>query len=128
MTGVIRSGPRYLAGAVLCAAINNVILIAGARLGLADTIGVILTWLVGGSVGYAWHALVTYRQALRLRAYGEFMTGVAIGTPVAWVLVIAMRQGLGWSMELTAPVMTVLMVVYNYLNARLAIHWRRRAS
>jgi putative flippase GtrA len=128
MTGVVRSGPRYLAGAVLCAEINNVILIGGARLGVPDTVGVILTWLVGSSVGYAWHALVTYGDRLHWRAYGQFMAGGALGTPLSWLLVMTMRKGLGWPMEWTAPAMTVLMLIYNYLNARAAIHWRRRKA
>jgi len=128
MRQVIRTGPRYLAGAVLCAVINNVILIAGARLGVPDTVGVIATWLVGGAIGYAWHALVTYGEPLHWRAFRQFMAGSALGVPVAWVLVMAFRKGLGWPMEWTAPVATVLMVVYNYLNARLAILWRRPSS
>lgn len=128
MTGVVRSGPRYLGGAVLCAAINNAILIAGAHLGVPDTVGVIATWLAGGSAGYLYHTRVTYRQPLSRRGYVQFMAGVAIGTPLTWVLILLMRQGLGWPMEWAAPVTTVILVVYNYLNARLAIHWRRQAT
>lgn len=128
MTGVVRSGPRYLAGAVLCAAINNVILIAGARLGWPDTLGVIATWLVGSSVGYAWHGLVTYGHGLHWRSYGQFMAGAALGVPVAWLVIMVLRKGLGWPMEWTAPTATVLMLIYNYCNARAAIHWRRRKA
>jgi len=56
------------------------------------------------------------------------MAGGALGTPLSWLLVMTMRKGLGWPMEWTAPAMTVLMLIYNYLNARAAIHWRRRKA
>ena len=128
MTGVVRSGPRYLAGAVLCAVINNVILIAGAHLGVPDTVGVILTFLIGSSVGYVWHALVTYGDRLHWRAYGQFMAGGALGVPLSWLLIMLFRKGLGWPMEWTAPAATVLLLIYNDLTARAAIHGRSRKA
>lgn len=39
----------------------------------------------------------------------------------AWMLIIGLGKVLGWPMALSAPVATVVMFGYNYLNARLAI-------
>jgi len=128
MTGVLKSGPRYFGGAVLCALINNVILIVGAHFGLADAVGVAIAWAAGGTTGYVYHTRVTFTQPLRLRAYGQFMAGMILGVPLTWLLITVFRRGFGWPMEFASPATTVLLFAYNFANARLAIAWPRRGK
>lgn len=119
-------GARYAGGAVLCAVVNNIILIGGAWGGLPDLAGVLIAWFAGGTTGYLYHGKFTFRQAPTRRSYARFMSGTAIGIPLTWLLLVALRQGLGLPMEVAAPVTTVVLVIYNYLNARIALLWGRR--
>ena len=119
-------GGRYAGGAVLCALVNNVILIGGARLGAPDLAGVLVAWASGGTIGYLWHCRLTFRAAPSWPGYLRFMSGTLLGIPLTWLLIALLRGPLGWPMEAAAPATTVILVVYNYLNARLAI--RRKAG
>jgi putative flippase GtrA len=117
---------KYLCGAVLCAMINNVILIGGSELGISDTTGVMAAWLLGGTVGYLWHCLVSFRQALAPCGYGQFMIGMLIGIPLTWLSIVFFRHVVGWPMTFASPATTIVLFLYNYLNARLAIVVRRQ--
>lgn len=121
MKGALKSGGRYFGGAVICALINNAILISGDAIGLPDLASVLVAWFVGGSVGYLWHCLVTFKQPLIPRFYGQFMIGMTIGIPLTWLSILFFRHVVGWPMTLSSPATTVVLVLYNYLNARLAI-------
>jgi putative flippase GtrA len=128
MTAPVRSGPKYMAGAVLCALVNNIILIAGAHAGLADEAGVAIAWLVGGTIGYAYHSYVTFDRRLEVRSYGQFMIGTALGVPLTWLSLVFFRSVLRWPMELASPATTIALFVYNYMNAQFAIAWRARRA
>jgi putative flippase GtrA len=112
---------RYLAGGIVCALINNIVLIAGDALGVSLTISVLATWMFGGTAGYLWHARVTFAAGYSLRACARFLAGVAVAIPLTWFVLVVLRQWLGWPMEVAAPAATVILFAYNYLNARLAI-------
>lgn len=116
---------RYLAGAIICAGINTVILIAVDCAGLPDIVGVMIAWLFGGTIGYFWHNLVTFRQRPAIIAFAQFMTGMLIGIPLTWLSILIFRYGIGWSMALSSPATTLVLIAYNYLNARFAILTRR---
>lgn len=112
---------RYFAGALLCAGINNVVLIGGDALALPLSASVFGSWFLGGVTGYVWHAKVTYRADMSLGGCGRFLAGAAAGVPLAWAVLLLFRQWLGWRMEIAAPVATVVLFFYNYVNARFAI-------
>lgn len=116
---------RYIAGAGLCALANNVVLIAADALGYPLLAGVLLTWLTGGTIGYIWHARITYGRPLDLTAYGRFLAGAMVGIPLAWAVLWLLAQALGWPMVYAAPATTVVLFCYHWLNARLAITRRQ---
>lgn len=126
MMEFIRTGPRYLGGAILCALINNVSLIAGDQLGIADIVSVLISSFVGGTAGYLWHSRVTFRHELAMAAYVQFMAGMAIGIPLTWLSILFFRHVIGWPMTISSPATTLVLFVYNYANARLAIRFRKR--
>ena len=116
---------RYLANGAICAGANMAVLIGGNRLGLGHFVLVMVTWVVGGTLGYLLHARLTFRAGLSGVAYARFMGGVALGIPATWALLELFAGWLGWRMELAAPAVSIAMLVYNYANARIAILWRR---
>jgi len=119
---------RYIAGAALCALTNNIVLIAADALGYSLLAGVLLTWLTGGTIGYAWHGRITYGQPLNLAAYARFLAGAALGIPLAWGVLWLLARALGWPMWLAAPGTTAVLFCYHWLNARLAITFAGRRA
>lgn len=119
---------RYAGGALLCALVNNLILISTDKGGLPDLVGVMLAWCVGSTIGYMWHHRLTFRMPPSLAGYRNMMVGTLLGLPISYAILIFLHRWLAWPMWLAAPVMTVIMVVYNYLNARLAILFRRQRT
>jgi putative flippase GtrA len=112
---------RYLLGGGLCALLNNVILIGGDRLGYGYGLLTCLTFLITGTVAYRLHCWFTFRRVGRWDGYLQYMAGIALGVPVTLLLLALLCSLLGLPMWIAAPVLTVLMLAYNYANARLAI-------
>lgn len=122
MTAESRKQPaRYLGSGGLCAIANNILLIAGARAGMDTFELTLLSFVMIGTAGYFAHVLFTFRQSLAWRGYGRFMTGVALGIPIAYAVLALFRDVLGLPMLIAAPAATVILLAYNFLSARLAI-------
>ena len=115
---------RYLLGSVICTVINNLVLIVSDTLRIPDLSAVIVTWAIGGSVGYAWHRRVTFAAETSRRGYFQFMAGVALGIPLTYFAILLFHVALAWPMWLAAPAATLTLIPYNYLNARFAIVFR----
>lgn len=110
---------RYLVGAGLCAAINNIILIGGDALAFGYVGLSVTCFLVTGTFAYAFHSRFTFRQYLRWKSYLLYMFGIFFGLPVSVVLMHVLYDLIGLAMWIAAPVLTVLMVVYNYAVTKL---------
>lgn len=119
--GLNREPARYLGSAVVTALVNNGVLIGADRAGFGYAGVLAWSWAITGSLGYLLHVRFTFRAAHSLGGYARFMFGVALGIPLAFAAIWAFKSGLGWPMWAAAPAATVVMVVYNYLAARLAI-------
>lgn len=117
---------RYLKVGALIAVINNILLIVGDLTGIGYAGLLLLTWIVGGSLGYLLHSSYTFSISPSYLAYGRFMGGVALGIPLSFAVLAGFKSGLGLPMWIAAPAATIVMIVYNYLSARLAIVWKRR--
>jgi len=112
---------RYLIVAGFCALANNVLLIVGARAGLRIFELTLLSLLVIGTAGYLAHACFTFSQGPNWRSYARFMAGIALGMPAAYVVLALLCDLLRVPMLFSAPIATVVLLVYNYFSARLAI-------
>lgn len=115
---------RYIAVGGVVAVINNVVLIGGDRLGIAYPALVMLTWVIGGSIAFALHSHVTFRVAPNRVSYVQFMGGVAVGIPLSLALLALCVSWLRLPMWIAAPLATLGMFLFNYLNARTALLWR----
>lgn len=119
---------RYSGGGALAVVANNIVLIAGDRVGLPYPALLALTWLIGGSIGYAWHTGITFAAPRSLGGYARFLGGMALGVALSGGLLWGLGKGLGWPMMVVAPVVTLSMFGFNYGAARLAIVRRRPPS
>jgi putative flippase GtrA len=125
MRGLIPDGgrqpARYLVSGLFCALANNILLIAGARAGLGIFDLTLLSFAVIGTAGYLAHVHLTFRQAPGWRSYARFMAGVALGIPLAYAVLALLCDVLRIPMLAAAPIATIVLLIYNYLSARLAI-------
>lgn len=111
---------RYAIGAVLAAGLNNVILIAGDHLGFGYVFLSVLCYAVTGTLAYGFHGAVTFRKALSFSSYLLFMGGLLLGLGLSVVCLYVLCTLLGTPMWIAAPVLTVVMFVYNFLSAKFA--------
>jgi len=111
----------FMGGSVLCAGINNVILIAGDWLNIHYTVLLMVCYLTSSSVGYAYHCRITFNQPMTAGGYTNFVAGIWLGLPVSLALIAVMVDWLMAPMWVAAPVMTLIMFAYHYMVARLAI-------
>jgi putative flippase GtrA len=116
-----RQPARYLISGGVCASANNGLLIAGARAGLGLLELTLLSFLAMGTAGYVAHVYFTFRQVPGWRSYARFMAGVALGIPAAYAVLALLCNVLRIPMLAAAPIATLVLLVYNYLSARLAI-------
>jgi putative flippase GtrA len=119
-----RQPARYLISGGVCAVANNALLVAGARAGLGILALTLLSFAVIGTAGYAAHVYFTFREAPGWRSYARFMAGIALGIPAAYAVLAFLCDVLHLPMLIAAPIATLVLLVYNYLSARLAITCR----
>jgi putative flippase GtrA len=112
---------RYLVVSLVCAGLNNLVLIGADHVGMGYPGVLASSWLISGSVGYGLHTRFSFIRPPELRGYARFMLGVALGIPLAFAALWIFRSGLRWPMWTSAPAATVAMLVFNYVSARIAI-------
>lgn len=112
---------RYLMIGGMCAIANNILLIVGSFAGLNVLELTILSFLIIGTLAYITHVRFTFRQLPGFVSYGRFMAGVAIGIPAAYLALTFLCDVLRFPMIIAAPAATFVLLVYNFLSAKLAI-------
>ncbi|WP_197410872.1 GtrA family protein [Novosphingobium sp. FSW06-99] len=120
-TAIEREQVRYIFIGGICAVINNVVLIGGNRLGYSYVWLTVLSSFISGSIAYGLHAHYSFRRRKTWRAYGQFLCGTSVGIPLAVVTLAVLVTLLGLPMWIASPTSTVMMMLYNYGFARLAI-------
>ena len=125
---VAREPVRYTGIGVVVALVNNVLLVAGDRLGIAYPALILLTWAIGGGLGYGLHVHFTFRAGATWKSFAQFMGGVAVGIPLTFALLALLVSWWKFPMSIAAPTTTVAMYAFNYANARVAILWRWQRS
>ena len=125
-----REHGRYLAiflgGSILCAGINNIILIAGDWLRVHYALLLLVCYFTSSSVGYVYHCRITFNQAMSVGGYANFVAGIWLGLPISYGLIALMTDWFGWPMGIAAPVMTLIMFLYHFGVARLTIRMNNR--
>jgi putative flippase GtrA len=116
-----RTSARYLVVGVVCAAANNVIMIAGDAAGMHYWVAVLLTFLIVPP-SYVAHALWVFRVRKSWAAFAHYVAGTISSFGVMVLAVGLLRGVLMLPMIAAAPIATVAMVLYNYLMTRWAVY------
>lgn len=112
---------RYLSVGAACAVANNLIMIAGDRLGIHYAALTTLCFALVTPFAYWMHTAFTFETERSFRGFFLFSAGVATAFPISLLLMALLYSGLGAPMIVAAPVTTVLLFVWNYFSARTAI-------
>jgi len=118
----------FLGGSVLCAGINNVILIAGEWLGYNYVLLTFLCYFVSGSVGYFYHCRITFDKPISWMSYVGFISSLFLGLPLSILLLAIAIEWLVLPMWIAAPAMTMIMFIYHFAIAQLTIKFGLRRS
>lgn len=112
---------RYVQIGLLCAVLNNLIVIGGDRAHIHYAVSVSFAFVVVTAIGYLLHAAYTFKVppswSAMLRFYGANVSSFFI----AMLLMIILCDGIGLSAAIAMPIATVIMFGWNYAFATWAI-------
>jgi putative flippase GtrA len=119
---------RYVVIGVICALAQNGVMIAGSEVGLHYFWGTMLCFATVTPFAHLCHCRFTFKERWSLYGLVRFAGGVATAVPVSLAVMMLLCSGLRLPMIYAAPVVTVVMVFWNYASARWAIVRRQRAG
>src|SRR5436305_1448481 len=121
MIQLFRRTSRYAQVGLLCAVINNAIVISLDQLGYHFAVGVIVGFIVVMVVGYMLHSSYTFGVRASSSGWLRFVTANLTGFPLSMGAMYVLCDVLGFSASLAMPIATVLLLFWNYLLAYLTI-------
>ena len=118
---MMRKPSAYLLVGACCTILVNIVLIAGDALGLPYLVSCAVCLFGVGAVGYVSHSRWTFRRPLSWTAYGRFVLGMSSSTSIVVLALFVGVTLLHYPVSLVSPIITALMIVWNFLCARWAI-------
>lgn len=112
---------RYGLVSVLCAVLYNAIMIVGDRLGAHYALSYALAFVVILVISFALHSKFTLRAEPTPLSFIRYALALAVNAPLNLILFFVLCDVLGLPMEIAAPMVTVLLIIWNYLAARWAL-------
>jgi glycosyltransferase involved in cell wall biosynthesis/putative flippase GtrA len=114
-------GLRYALVSAGCLALHNLIVIGGAALGLHYAAGMLVSFAVLVCLGYLAHVHFTFRTRAEARSFALYAGACAVNLPIAMATIYGFCSLLRLPVAIGAPATSVVMFVFNFLAARLAI-------
>lgn len=114
-------GARYLLTGLVCAALNNAILISADFAGLHYLTAILVTVVITLPLSYLVHTAWTFEAPATWRSLARYAAGSVTSLFVASAAVSGFRGGLDLPMIWAAPLATVTMTIFNYVVASWAI-------
>ncbi|WP_439569887.1 GtrA family protein [Sphingopyxis sp.] len=112
---------RYLVVGGFCAVLNSVILIGGDALGVHYIASNIAAFAIVSTLAFILHARRTFAVAMNWARYWRFMTGLISAFVISTALYALIYDALNVPMVIASPLITGLIMAYNYLAARFAM-------
>ena len=121
MTAFLWRTGRYAQVGLLCALINNAIVIGMDRLASPYPLSVTVGSIVSLTVGYLLHAAYTFRARATFAGWLKFGAANVSGFLLSMALMFVMCSLVGLSASVAMPLVTVILFVWNYIVAHLII-------
>jgi putative flippase GtrA len=120
---------RFLGVGLACAVMHNVVMIVGDAAGLHYAASSVISLVVVTILGYQLHSRWTYAGAERSRAsFGRYALAVSANFPLSLAGLFVLVDLLGVSTPIAAPVVTVVLLAFNFTANRWALRLRRNAT
>ena len=129
LTRLLARPTRYAQIGLLCALLNNLIVIGFDRAGYHYALAVCVAFVTTTGIGYMLHSAYTFRVPPSAAALLRFF-GANIGSFfLAMLLMIVLCDGIGLSATIAMPIATVIMFGWNFAVATLTIvGWRTQSN
>lgn len=113
---------RFLAVGLACAVLHNAIMIAGAWLGLHYVASSLVSFAIVVVFGYCLHTAWTYPDAQRGRmSLARYAVTMSANLPLFIAGMFVFVDLAGISVPIAAPVVTVLLIAFNFVGSRWAL-------
>jgi putative flippase GtrA len=121
-TTVFNRLPRYAIVGAICAGLYNGVMIGGAAIHVHYVISTLVAYVLVVAVGYWLHCSFTFSQTFGWRSLGRYVMVTAVNVPVSIGLMWVLHDLAKLPMLVASPTLTLMLVVWNYLASRWAIH------
>jgi putative flippase GtrA len=113
---------RFFTAGFACAMLHNAIMIGGDWLGLHYAVSSLLSFVIVCAFGYALHSRWTFPGAQRGRApFARYALTMSANLPLSLAGLFVLVDLAGLAVAVAAPLVTVLLVAFNFLGARWAL-------
>lgn len=113
--------PRYVLVGGVCALINNVIVIGCDRIGIHYIVSSCLGFVPVLCVGFMLHTSFTFRTSATWPAFVRYTLSMAANYPMWIGGLFVFCDLLGVAVAIAAPLITVLLFLWNFLSAGWAL-------
>ena len=120
-----KRAPRYLGVGFLCLAINNALLILLDEVGIHYGISVLISAAVMVPLGFLLQSRFTFAVQRNWAAFFRYTAAMSVNTPLAYLILWAIHERAGMPMLYASPLMTGILLIWNYLASGWAILARR---
>lgn len=118
---------RFIATGLVCAVLHNVIIIVGHFLGLHYLPSSVISFALVVLVGYGLHSGWTFPGARRgAGSLARYALSMSANLPLFVAGLYVLVDLLGFSVPLATPVVTVLLMAFNFIATRWALRVERR--
>jgi putative flippase GtrA len=128
MRSMLVRGPRYVAVSVVCVLINNLLLIGLDSAGVYYGLNVLISAALMIPLSFAMQVHITFACEPSWRAFAKYAAVMLVHTPAAWLLLALIHDRGGVPMLYSAPIVTVLMFVWNFVGSHWALLARKPAA
>ncbi len=113
---------RFLTVGLACAVLHNVIMIAGDAFGLHYVVSSVLSYALVVVAGYGMHSAWTFPGAERGRMpFARYAVSMSVNFPLFVAGMYALVDLAGLSVPVAAPLVTVLLIAFNFVATRWAL-------
>jgi putative flippase GtrA len=121
MMHFLRRTGRYAQVGLVCALLNNAIVIGMDQLGYRYVLSVTVGYLVVMLAGYLLHSAYTYRVRASRTGWLRFVAANLSGLVVSMFVMFILCDVVGLTASMAIPIATVLLFAWNYLLTHMLI-------